>query len=99
MTQGCSRRAARRRLGYHAGVLGTLVNVVALGCFLVAGHFAVATPATARADFLAPALAGGGALLALFSYAANRTVLGKRLAVCALGINGAAVLLLFAALL
>ncbi len=80
-------------------MLGTLVNVAALGFFLVAGHFAVATPETARADFLAPALASGGALLALLGFTANRTVLGKRLAVCALGINGAALLLLFAALL
>jgi len=80
-------------------VLGSLLNVAALALFLVAGHLAVATPETPRADFYAPALAGGGALLALVAYVANRTVLGKRLAVCALGINGAALLLLFAALL
>jgi hypothetical protein len=80
-------------------VLGALLNAASLVLFLWAGHLAVATPETARADFLAPALAGGGTLLSGLGYVACRSTLGKRLAVGALGMNGAAVLLLFAALL
>lgn len=74
--------------------------LVALGLvtFLVAGNFAVALPETPKADFLAPTLAAAGALLSLGGYVAGREPLVRRLAVCGLGMNAAAVMLLAAAL-